>query len=74
MDWFFLGLVILGSVWGWTKESKEVFGQHAIQEVTKERFGRLVIVFGWGGLLWCAAEVSKRTRSFFGYPSFVSYL
>lgn len=33
MDWLFLGLVILGSVWGWTKESKEVFGQHIIQEV-----------------------------------------
>lgn len=25
MDWLFLGLVILGSVWGWTKESKELF-------------------------------------------------
>ena len=32
MDWLFLGLVILGSVWGWTKESKEVFGQHIIQK------------------------------------------
>ena len=37
MDWLFLGLIILGSVWGWTKESKEVFGQHIIQEVTKEK-------------------------------------
>ena len=46
MDWLFLGLIIIGSVWGWTKESKEVFGQHIIQEVTKERFGRLVIVCG----------------------------
>lgn len=64
MDWFFLGLVILGSVWGWTKESKEVFGQHTIQEVTKERFGRLVIVCGWGGLLWCAAEVYKEPGAF----------
>ena len=27
-----MGLVILGSVWGWTKESKEVFGQHIIQK------------------------------------------
>lgn len=64
MDCFFLGLVILGSVWGWTKESKEVFGQHTIQEVTKERFGRLVIVCGWSGLLWCAAEVYKKPGSF----------
>ena len=42
MDWFFLGLVVLGSVWGWTKESKEVFGQHTIQETIKERVGRLM--------------------------------
>ena len=64
MDWLFLGLVILGSVWGWTKESKEVFGQHIIQEVTKERFGRLVIVCGWGGLFWSAAEVFKEPEVF----------
>ena len=64
MDWLFLGLVILGSVWGWTKESKEVFGQHIIQEVTKERFGRLVIVCGWGGLFWSAAEVFKEPGVF----------
>ena len=64
MDWLFLGLVILGSVWGWTKESKEVFGQHTIQEVTKERFGRLVIVCGWGGLFWSAAEVFKEPEAF----------
>ena len=64
MDWLFLGLVILGSVWGWTKESKEVFGQHIIQEVTKERFGRLVIVCGWGGLFWSAAEVFKEPGAF----------
>ena len=37
MDWFFLGLVILGSVWGWVKESVRVPGQHTIQEVTKEK-------------------------------------
>ena len=59
-----MGLVILGSVWGWTKESKEVFGQHIIQEVTKERFGRLVIVCGWGGLFWSAAEVFKEPEAF----------
>ena len=64
MDQLFLGLVILGSVWGWTKESKEVFGQHIIQEVTKERFGRLVIVCGWGGLFWSAAEVFKEPEAF----------
>lgn len=64
MDWFFLGLVVLGSVWGWKKESKEVFGQHTIQEVTKERFGRLIIACGWGGLLWCAAEVYKEPGAF----------
>ena len=59
-----MGLVILGSVWGWTKESKEVFGQHIIQEVTKERFGRLVIVCGWGGLFWSATEVFKEPGAF----------
>lgn len=64
MDWFFLGLVILGSVWGWAKESIHVPGQHTIQEVTKERVGRLMIADGWGGLLWCAAEVSKEPGAF----------
>lgn len=64
MDWLFLGLVILGSVWDWTKESKEVFGQHIIQEVTKERFGRLAIICGWSGLLWSAAEVFKEPGAF----------
>ena len=64
MDWLFLGLIIFGSIWGWTKESKEVFGQHIIQEVTKERFGRLVIVCGWGGLFWSAAEVFKEPEAF----------
>lgn len=57
MDWFFLGLVILGSVWGWAKEFKCIPGQHTIQEVTKERFGRLMIFGGWGGLLWYAANI-----------------
>lgn len=57
MDWFFLGLVILGSVWGWAKESVRVPGQHTIQEVTKERVGRLMIAGGCGGLLWYATNV-----------------
>lgn len=43
MDWFFLGLVILGSVCGWAKKSNKVLGQRTIQEVTKERIGRLMI-------------------------------
>ena len=47
MDWFFLGLIILGSILGWAKESKKVLGRYAIQEVTKERFGRLMIFGGW---------------------------
>lgn len=64
MDWFFLGLVVLGSILGWAKKSDKVFGQHIIQEVTKERFGRLVIVCGWGGLLWSAAGVSKEPGAF----------
>ena len=63
MDWFFLGLVILGSVWGWTKKSKEVFGQHTIQEVTKERVGRLMIAGGLGGLLWYAANVFEKPEA-----------
>lgn len=47
MDWFFLGIIVLGSVWGWAKMSNKVLGQNAIQEVTKERFGRLMIFGGW---------------------------
>lgn len=57
MDWFFLGIIVLGSVWGQAKMSNKVLGQNAIQEVTKERFGRLMIFGGWSGLLWCAANV-----------------
>ena len=67
MDWFFLGLVILGSVWGWAKESKRVPGQHTIQEVTKERIGRLMIAGGWGGLLWYAANVFEEPEG--GIPA-----
>lgn len=62
MDWFFLGLVILGSVWGWAKESERVLGQHTIQEVTKERIGRLMIACGWGGLFWYAANVFEKSE------------
>lgn len=51
MDWFFVGLIILGSILGWAKKSKKVLGRYAIQEVTKERLGRLMIFGGWGGLL-----------------------
>ena len=50
MDWFFLGLVVLGSILGWAKKSDKVFGQHIIQEVTKERFGRTLIFGGWCSL------------------------
>lgn len=50
MDWFFLGLIVLGSIWGWAKMSNKVFGQHIIQEVTKERFGRTLIFCGWCGM------------------------
>lgn len=64
MDWFFLGLVILGSVWGWAKKSVRVPGQHTIQEITKERVGRLMIAGGLGGLLWSVAEVSKEPGAF----------
>ena len=60
MDWFFLGLVILGSVWGWAKKSVRVPGQHTIQEVTKERVGRLMIAGGLGGLLWYAANIFEK--------------
>ena len=63
MDWFFLGLVILGSVWGWAKESVRVPGQHTIQEVTKERVGRLMITGGLGGLLWYAANVFEKPEA-----------
>lgn len=66
MDWFFLGLVILGSILGWAKESKKVLGRYAIQEVTKERFGRLMIFSGWGGLLWYAANVFEQPAE--GFP------
>lgn len=67
MDWFFLGIIVLGSVWGWAKMSNKVLGQNAIQEVTKERFGRLMIFGGWGGLLWCAANIFKEPEA--GVPS-----
>lgn len=67
MDWFFLGLVILGSVWGWAKESTRVPGQHTIQEVTKQRVGRLMIAGGWGGLLWYAANVFEKPEG--GIPA-----
>lgn len=66
MDWFFLGLIILGSILGWAKESKKVLGRYAIQEVTKERFGRLMIFDGWGGLLWYAANVFEQPAE--GFP------
>lgn len=78
MDWFFLGLVILGSVWGWTKESKEVFGQHAIQEVTKERFGRLVIVCGWVDYFGVPLKYLKNQElfrlSFFRFLFMISFI
>lgn len=64
MDWFFLGLVILGSVWGWAKESIRIPGQHTIQEVTKERVGRLMIAGGLGGLLWYAANIFEKPGAF----------
>lgn len=63
MDWFFLGLVILGSILGWAKKSDKVLGQHIIQEVTKERFGRLMIAGGWGGLLWYAVNVFEESKA-----------
>lgn len=67
MDWFFLELVILGSVWGWAKESIRIPGQHTIQEVTKERIGRLMIASGLGGLLWYAANIFEKPEA--GIPS-----
>lgn len=69
MDWFFLGLVVLGSIWGWAKRSNKVLGQHTIQEVTRERIGRLMIASGWGGLLWYAANVFEEPEA--GIPSIV---
>lgn len=62
MDWLFLGLVILGSVWGWAKKSNRVLGQHTIQEVTKERIGRLMIAGGWSGLIWYASSMLKQAE------------
>ena len=50
MDWFFLGLLALGSILGWAKKSNKVFGRHIIQEVTKERLGRTLIFCGWCGM------------------------
>lgn len=50
MDWFFLGLVILGSILGQAKKSDKVLGQHIIQEVTKWRFGQTLIFCGWCSL------------------------
>ena len=67
MDWFFLGLVVLGSILGWAKESIRIPGQHTIQEVTKERVGRLMIAGGLGGLLWYAANIFEKPEA--GIPS-----
>lgn len=63
MNWLFFGLVILGSVWGWAKESVRIPGQYTIQEVTKERIGRLMIAGGLGGLLWYAANVFEKPKA-----------
>ena len=63
MDWFFLELVIFGSVLGWAKESERVLGQHTVQEVTKEKVGRLMITGGWSGLLWYAANVFEKPKA-----------
>lgn len=65
MDWFFLGLLVLGSVWGWAKKSNKVLGQHTIQEVTRERIGRLMIAGGWGGLIWYVSSMPEQIE-FFG--------
>lgn len=62
MDWFFLGLIVLGSIWGWAKKSNKVLGQHTIQEVTRERIGRLMIASGWGGLIWYASSMLKQVE------------
>lgn len=68
MDWFFLGLVILGSILGWAKKSDKVLGQHIIQEVTKERFGRVLIFCGWCGmfLYWNMTGAFNQSSEFFG--------
>lgn len=71
MDWFFLGLVILGSVWGWAKKSSKVLGQNVIQEVTKERLGRLMIVGGWYGIFWYATNMYKQSSEMFEDTMFV---
>ena len=67
MDWFFLGLVILGSILGWAKKSDKVLGQHIIQEVTKERFGRVLIFCGWCGmfLYWNMTGSFNQSSEFF---------
>lgn len=67
MDWFFLGLVILGSILGWAKKSDKVLGQHIIQEVTKERFGRTLIFCGWCGmfLYWNMTGAFNQSSEFF---------
>lgn len=52
MDWFFLGLIVFGSILGWAKEPDKVPGRYIIQEVTKERFGRALIFCSWGSLFW----------------------
>lgn len=62
MNWFFLGLIVLGSVWGWAKKSNKILGQHTIQEVTRERIGRLMIVNGWSGLIWYASSILKQVE------------
>lgn len=67
MDWFFLGLVILGSILGWAKKSDKVLGQYIIQEVTKERFGRVLIFCGWCGmfLYWNMTGAFNQSSEFF---------
>lgn len=67
MDWFFLGLIVLGSIWGWAKKSNKVLGQHTIQEVTKERFGRVLIFCGWCGmfLYWNMTGAFDQSSDFF---------
>lgn len=67
MDWFFLGLVILGSILGWAKKSDKVLGQHIIQEVTRERFGRVLIFCGWCGmfLYWNMTGAFNQSSEFF---------
>ena len=62
MDWFFLGLIVLGSVWGWAKKSNKILGQHTVQEVTRERIGRLMIVSDWSGLIWYASSMLKQVE------------